>query len=321
MKKILVTGSIAYDFIMTFNDVFAHHILPQNLNILNVSFTANKMSKNLGGTAGNISYGLSLLKEHPYIFGTVGKDFDEYKKSMDAWEIHTEYVHIWESEWTASAHIITDKESNQITAFYGGAMLKNDVSIAPILEKEQFDLAIVAADGKDGMLLHAKELKDANIPFIYDPGQSLPSFQKDELRLIIQGAKIAVMNEYEKDLFLARTEWTEEDLLAQVESLIITKGSHGSVIYRKNAEPIIIPIAKTDTVADPTGAGDAFRGGLIKGLVLDLPIEEACYLGSLIGTYAVEHVGTQSYSFTPEEFIARFRTNFGERNYLSKLFV
>ncbi|HNZ66589.1 MAG: carbohydrate kinase family protein [Planctomycetes bacterium] len=321
MKKILVTGSIAYDYIMHFNDIFSQHILPENLKILNVSFTADKMSKNFGGTAGNICYSLSLLQEKPHIFSSVGQDFDEYRKRMEELNINTEYVHVYPDEWTASAHIITDQDDNQITAFHGGAMLKNNISIRPILEKECFDYAIIAADGRDGMLLHSKELKEANIPYIYDPGQSLPSFQKEELRTLIKGAKIAIMNEYEKNLLLTKAELSEQDLLQNLEFLLITKGGKGSVMYQRDKEPVVIPPAKAKKVVDPTGAGDAYRGGLLKGLLLDLPLQEAAYLGSVVGSYAVEHVGTQSYSYTPEQFIQRFIDSYGTREYLEKLFV
>ncbi len=319
MKKILVTGSLAYDFIMRFNDVFANHILPDNLHILNVSFTAHKMSKNLGGTAGNIAYSLALFQEHPVVFGTAGQDFEEYRQKMEKLGINTQYIHIYEDEWTASAHIITDQNDNQITAFYGGAMLKNDISILPILDKEPIAFAVIAANGRDGMIRYAKELKARGIPYIYDPGQSLPSFGKDELRELIHGAYIIVMNEYEKELILSKASLTLPQICNEAVYLIVTNGEVGSQIYHQGKRTAI-PAAKAKRVLDPTGAGDAFRGGLLKGLLYDLPLEVCVQLGSIAGCYAVEEIGTQTYQYTVEEFCKRFIESYGENPILQRIF-
>lgn len=319
MKKVLVTGSLAYDYIMHFSDVFSRHILPQNLNILSVSFTADKMSKNFGGTAGNICYSLALLKESPLVFSTVGKDFIEYQNKLEQDGIDTSHIHVHQDEWTASAHIITDKNDNQITAFYGGAMLKNDISIEAILQKHSIAFAIIAANGRVGMLRTAKELRAKGIPYIYDPGQSLPSFEKEDLLLLAKDAWVIVMNEYEKELFLSKTALKEEKFLEMMEYLIITRGEAGSFIYHKGKKKEI-PAAVAREVLDPTGAGDAYRGGLLKGLMYDLPIEECVYMASLAGCYAVECEGTQSYRYTVEEFQERFRENYGHRSYWQEIF-
>ncbi len=320
MKKILVTGSLAYDYIMRFGDVFEKHILPDKLHILNVSFTAQKMSKNLGGTGGNISYSLALLKESPILFGTVGRDFGEYEKNLKSLKIDTQYIHTYYDEWTASAHIITDQNDNQITAFYGGAMLKNDLSLKHILDKEEIAYTVIAANGRDGMLRYVRELKNAKIQYVYDPGQSLPCFGKEELCELVDGAYIIVMNEYEKQLLLNKSGLSMQELCEKVSYLIVTNGEKGSTIYNKNSSNII-PSARANQVLDPTGAGDAFRGGLLKGLLYQMPIECCVQLGSIAGCYAVEEVGTQTYSYTIEEFIRRFCENYGKNSCIEKIFA
>ena len=320
MGKILVTGSLAYDYIMHFTDIFANHILPDKLHLLNVSFTTHKMSKNFGGTAGNIAYSLRLLQEIPVIFSTVGRDFHEYADKLANDGIVTSTIHIHPDEWTASAHIITDREDNQITAFYGGAMLKNDISIAPVLNEHDISLAIIAANGRDGMMKYASELKQRQIPYIYDPGQSLPSFDGQQLNYLIDGAYIMVMNEYEIQLFLNKTGMPLEEMLSKVQYLIVTRGERGTIVYDR-ADKIEIPPAKARQIKDPTGAGDAFRGGLLKGLIHSLPIETSVQLASLAGCYAVEHEGTQSYSYSIDEYQQRFKENYGNHLDFPKLFT
>ena len=320
MGKILVTGSLAYDYIMHFADIFSNHLLPDKLHILNVSFTAHKMSKNFGGTAGNIAYSLRRLQEIPVIFSTVGRDFQEYAAKLANDGIATETIHVHPDEWTASAHIITDNEDNQITAFYGGAMLKNDISIAPILADHDISLAIIAANGRDGMLKYAAELKQRQIPYIYDPGQSLPSFDGKQLITLVDGAYIIVMNEYETQLFLTKTRMSQEELLGKVEYLIVTQGEKGTVIHSRAGKIEVVP-AKAKEVKDPTGAGDAFRGGLLKGIIHGLSIETSVQLASLAGCYAVEHEGTQSYRYRSDEYQRRFVEAYGDHLDFSKLFT
>lgn len=319
MKKILVTGSLAYDFIMRFGDIFANHILPDKLHILNVSFTAHKMSKNLGGTGGNIAYSLALLEESPILFGTAGRDFGEYQQKLASLKIDTSFIHIDEEEWTASAHIITDQNDNQITAFYGGAMLKNDISIAHILDTQPIAYAVIAANGRDGMLRYVRELKAHQIPYVYDPGQSLPCFGREELRELTIGAYMIVTNEYEKQLLLNKAGLTLPQLCDQVQYLIVTNGEKGSVICTQGKE-ITIPAAKANRVLDPTGAGDAYRGGLLKGMLYQLPIEISVQLASIAGCYAVEEVGTQTYSYSIAAFQQRFRENYGDHPCLEQIF-
>lgn len=319
MSQVLVMGSLAYDYIMRFPDIFANHILPERLQILNVCFTAHQLSKNFGGTAGNIGYSLRLLNEQPIIFATAGKDFADYQHWLEENHIITSEIYTYKDEWTASAHIITDKKENQITAFYGGAMFKNNISLLPLLPKYQMAFAIIAADGKDGMLSHAKELKEAKVPYIYDPGHSIPSFQKQELLDLTQGAFIIIMNEYEIHLFLEKTQMSQAELLRVVKYLIVTCGAKGSTIYAEG-EQLEIPSVPARKVVDPTGAGDAYRGGLLKGLLHKQPIDICAKLGSTVAAYVVEEFGTQSYTFTIEDFKRRYRDAYGDFSSLDQIF-
>ncbi len=319
MSNVLVTGSLAYDYIMHFGDVFAKHILPEQINILNVSFTANRMSKNFGGTAGNIAYGLKLQEENPIVFTTVGEDFHDYRQWLSSHGVSTEEIRELKEELTASAHIITDENNNQITAFHGGAMLKNKISILPLIEKYDISIAIIAADGKDGMLQHAKELKENNIRYIYDPGHSLPSFGKEEILELLDGSYMLIVNKYEEQLILNKTGLSKEELLSKAEYLIVTLGQDGSEIYHQGNKTFI-PIAKTHQASDPTGAGDAYRGGLLKGILNNLPMETCGKLASMSACYAVEQPGTQNYHYQVEEFIQRYVSNYGADSQVEAVF-
>lgn len=311
MKPILVIGSLAYDYIMNFNDQFKKHIMPDKIHILSVSFMADKLSREFGGTSGNIAYNLSLLGENPYIQAAVGKDFEDYKLWLLEHEINIDNVSILPNEYTASAHIITDKDDNQITAFHGGAMLCNNYTIRKILNELKPNIAIVAPDCKEGMILHAKELKEAGIPFIFDPGQAMPQFDKQELLEMITSSKAALFNDYEIRLFTEKTDLSVDKVRKLTEYLIVTKGRHGSDIFYKGKE-YKIPAAKPDNESDPTGAGDAYRAGIIYGLINDLPIDTMGKIASLCAIYTVEKYGTQTHKYTLEEFKNRYKENFKE---------
>ncbi|BBM81787.1 carbohydrate kinase family protein [Candidatus Uabimicrobium amorphum] len=319
MPTILVTGSLAYDYIMHFGDTFSKHILADKIDKLNVSFTASDLSKNRGGTAGNISYSLALLKETPVIATTVGKDFDEYRTFLEQRGIVTSEIVVLENEWTASAHIITDLNANQITAFHGGAMLANDFCIKPTLDKFDIKIAIIAADGKTGMLRHAETFRNTNTKYIYDPGHSLPAFNGEEIMSLLNGSHIVLVNSYEADLIVDKTGKSLEELRQLVDYFIVTLGGEGSVIYHKDEETKVA-VVKTDNFVDPTGAGDAYRAGLLKGLVNDLPMETCGQLASTAACYAVECTGTQNFAYDAESFIARFSENYGQNEDVVKLF-
>jgi len=309
-KNILVIGSLAYDYIMNFDDRFADHIMPDKIHVLNVAFTAEKLSKEFGGTAGNIGYNLSLLGEKPYIQATVGKDFSDYKTWLYENNIKLDFIKILKDEYTASAHIITDKDDNQITAFHGGAMFLNNFSIKDLIYKIKPEIAIVAPDSSEGMILHAKELKEARVPCIFDPGQALPQFKKKELIDLITDSKVALFNDYEIELFKKNSELSIDEIKKLTEYLIITKGCEGSSIFYKEKKYKILP-AKPLNNSDPTGAGDAYRAGIIYGLVNKLSIDIMGRIASLCAVYTVEKYGTQTHRFTIEEFKKRYKDNFG----------
>lgn len=311
MKNILVIGSLAYDFIMNFDDCFADHILPDKIHILNVSFTAKKLSREFGGTAGNIAYNLSLLKEQPIIVACAGKDFDDYRKWLISHKIDVSYIKILKDQYTASAHIITDKDDNQITAFYGGAMLCNTASIKDVLTEKKIDIAILAPDCKEGMIRHARELKELKIPYIFDPGQQLPALSPRELKFLAQGSKASIFNDYELQLFQDKTKLSLDKVKKMTEYLIITLAKHGSKIFYQGKE-YKIPPAKPKNEQDPTGAGDAYRAGILKGFVSNTPIETMGRIASLVAVYTVEQYGTQTHKFTFDEFKKRYKENFKE---------
>lgn len=319
MSKVLVTGSIAYDYVMRFHDTFAKHILPDQLEILNISFTAWEMFKNFGGTAGNIAYNMNLLQERSIVFATVGKDFGEYRDWFSGNGIDTSEIYVHEGEWTASAHVITDAKDNQITAFYGGAMLKNDISILPLLQKYDISHAIVSANGKQGMLRYARELKEKGVPYIYDPGHSIPSCTGEELCSLVDGAMILIVNEYEEHLFCEKARRTRAQLLGEVKYLIVTLKERGSIVYTPDRE-IRIAAAKASRVVDPTGAGDAYRGGLLKGLAHGLSIETCARIASVAACYKVEHAGTQGYRYAASDFKRRFAETYGDTGEIDGIF-
>jgi len=310
-KNILVIGSLAYDYIMNFNDRFANHIMPDKIHVLNISFTAKKLSKEFGGTSGNIAYNLSLLDEKPYIQATAGKDFDDYKIWLEKNSVKLDYVKILKDEYTASAHIITDKDDNQITSFHGGAMFLNNFSIKNCVSKIKPEIAIVAPDCKEGMLLHTKELKEAGVPYIFDPGQALPQFKKQELIDLITGSKVTLFNDYEIELFKKNSGLSIDKVKKLTEYLIVTRGRKGSSIFYKNKE-YKIPTAKPLNDSDPTGAGDAYRAGIIYGLVNNLSVDIMGRIASLCAVYTVEKYGTQTHGYTMNEFKRRYRNNFNE---------
>jgi adenosine kinase len=306
----LICGSFAYDTIMVFHDKFKHHILPDQVHILNVSFLVPDLRREFGGCAGNIAYNLKLLGGDALPMGTVGSDFAPYAAWMDSYQISRAYIKIIENSYTAQAFITTDMDDNQITAFHPGAMNfshQNQVSAA-----QDIELGIVSPDGRDGMLQHAQQFADAGIPFIFDPGQGMPMFNGDDLKQLVAKATWATFNDYEWQLMHERTGLSTEQLANQLKGLIITKGAEGAVIYSGD-KVYQIPAAKPHAVKDPTGCGDAFRGGLLYGLMHNFDWETTGRIASLMGAMKIEHYGTQNHCFNLDEFKQRFSENFGYR--------
>jgi len=304
----LICGSLAYDTIMVFHDKFKHHILPDQVHILNVSFLVPDLRREFGGGAGNIAYNLKLLGGTALPMATVGTDFAPYAAWMDSYQISRDYIKIIENSYTAQAFITTDMDDNQITAFHPGAMNfshENNISQA-----QGVQLGIVSPDGRDGMLQHAQQFAEAGIPFIFDPGQGMPMFNGDDLKQFVEKATWATFNDYEWQLMHERTGMTVEQVANQLKGLIITKGAEGAMIYSGD-KTYQIPAAKPHAVKDPTGCGDAFRGGLLYGLMNGIDWETTGRIASLMGAMKIEQNGTQNHFFSLDEFKQRFDENFG----------
>jgi adenosine kinase len=303
----LICGSFAFDNIMVFQDQFKNHILPDKIHILNVSFLVPRLRREFGGCAGNIAYNLKLLGGQPLPMGTVGVDFTPYAEWMDQHQISRTHVKVAENTLTAQAFITTDLDDNQITAFHPGAMEQSHTN--KVSDAEGVTIGIIAPDGRDGMIEHARQLRAANIPFIFDPGQGMPMFNGDELKHFIMDATWVTVNDYESQLMQERTGWTPAEISQHVEALIVTRGGEGSTIYRKHAT-IEIPAAKPKQILDPTGCGDAYRAGLLYGLMHRLEWPVIGRMASLMGAIKIEHAGTQNHRFTRTEFEMRYENEF-----------
>ncbi len=308
-KNILVSGTLAYDRIMDFPGRFRDHILPDKIHILNVSFQIKGLKESFGGTAGNIAYNLALLGERPTILGLGGSDFSAYADWLKKQKIDITKIKIIKKEKTASAYIITDRDDNQITGFYNGPL---DYKYCQVVNKiKGIKLAIIAPEVKKRMLCYVRLYKRLNIPYIFDPGQQLTDLTVLELKTAVVGAKVLIGNDYEIQLILNKLHLSRRELENQVKILIITKGKKGSEIFTEGRR-IKIPPAQPKNTSDPTGAGDAYRAGLIKGLAAGWPLEKTGRLAGLIAVYTVEKYGTQTHRFSLKELGRRYKSNFGE---------
>ena len=306
--SVLICGSMAYDTIMVFHDRFKHHILPEQVHILNVSFLVPELRREYGGCAGNIAYNLKLLGgAEPLIMATVGKDFQNYSQWLAYSGLAQEYIRVLDDSFTAQAYITTDMDDNQITAFHPGAMSFSHLNQVPA--DRGIKVGIVSPDGKDGMVEHARQFHAAGIPFIFDPGQGMPMFNGEELLEFVELADWVTVNDYEAKLMEERTGLNPEQLAAKVKALIVTKGGDGSLIHTAGGI-LEIPSAKPKAVVDPTGCGDAYRAGLLYGLTEELDWETTGRIASLLGAIKIETAGTQNHGFTLTAFKERFRENF-----------
>ncbi len=305
----LICGSIAYDNIMVFEDSFKNHILPDKIHILNISFLVPQMRREFGGCAGNIAYNLKLLGGEPLPMATVGMDFAPYAERFDELGIRRDHIRVIEDAFTAQAFITTDLDDNQITAFHPGAMsysAQNDVADA-----DGISIGIVSADSRNGMLSHAAQFAAAGIPFVFDPGQGMPLFNGDEFRRFVEQASWVAVNDYEWQLRKDRTGWDESHVCERVEALIVTRGAKGSLIYTGDGELEIPPACPRD-INDPTGCGDAYRAGLLFGIMQRYDWRTTGRIASLMGAIKIECHGTQNHSFSRDELIDRYRESFGE---------
>ena len=304
----LICGSMAYDTIMVFHDKFKNHILPEKVHILNVSFLVPVMRREYGGCAGNIAFNLNLLGEEALTMAVVGHDFEPYSQWMSQNGLSGEFIHVMDNHYTGQAYITTDEEGNQITAFHPGAMSFSHLNAVPV--DRDISIGIVSPDGKEGMQLHADQFVELDIPFIFDPGQGMPMFNGAELLKFVDQATWVTLNDYESELMQERTGLSLEQLAERVEALIITLGGKGSKIYT-HGQCITIPAAKPKALLDPTGCGDAYRAGLLYGLMNELDWETTGRIASLMGAIKIEHHGTQNHTLDMAEFKQRYHENFG----------
>ncbi|MFC2041626.1 carbohydrate kinase family protein [Chloroflexota bacterium] len=301
--NIITSGSLAYDRIMDFPGYFSDHILPEKIHILNVSFTVNSLIEKFGGTAGNIAYALSLLGEKPIILATIGRDYHRYFEWLMKNNVAYDNITIIEEELTASAYITTDQADNQITGFNPGAMKHpSSFNFDKINPKES--IAIIAPGNLEDMMNYSVTYKAKGIDYIFDPGQSLPMWDSQDLIQCIEGSKIMVSNDYELELIISKTGLDKNKLLQRTNSIVTTLGELGSRVRTPDYE-INIPAIKPKEVVDPTGAGDAYRAGLIKGLIQGRNIEQSAKMGSVCASFAIECYGTQEYYFSLTEFEER----------------
>ena len=304
----LICGSFAFDTIMVFQDKFKNHILPDKVHILNVAFHVPEMRREFGGCAANIAFNLKLLGGDPLPMGTVGKDFAPYASWMDQYDIPRTHIKEISEAYTAQAFITTDQDDNQITAFHPGAMdYAHEVKVG---DANGAKLGIVSPDGRQGMIDHASQFVEAGIPFVFDPGQAMPLFDGDDFRRFIEQATWVCVNDYESQLLQDRTGWSLQEIASHVDALVVTRGGEGSQIFT-DGSCIEIPTAKVSAVTDPTGCGDAYRGGLLYGLMNGLDWNVTGRIAALMGAIKIEQHGTQNHAFTLDDFRVRYRDSFG----------
>ena len=306
----LICGSMAYDNIMVFPGRFQEQILPDQIHILNVAFLVPELRKEFGGCAGNIAYNLGLLGGKGYAMATVGEDFAAYQTWLEQQVIDSRYLRAVPGTLTAQAYITTDLDDNQITAFHPGAMDHAHTQTVPT--NAGITLGMVSPDGRQGMIDHATQFAEADIPFIFDPGQGLPMFDGDDLRQFIDQATWVAVNDYEGQMLQERTGWSEQEIASRVEALIVTRGAKGSTIFSGD-EQYAIPAVQAEDIKDPTGCGDAYRAGILYGLLNELSWEDTGRLAAIVGAIKIASLGTQNHSFTPAGIDDAFEQNFGYR--------
>lgn len=316
--KIAITGSIAYDYIMHYPGQFKEMLIAESLDHISVSFLVDDMTRHHGGVAPNIAYTLALLGERPVLVGTAGADFAEYRARLEEVGVDTSGTRVYPDCFTASFFVATDKAYNQIAMFYGGAMARaRDLSLAEAVPGTP-DLVVISPNDPQAMHNLIAECKARGIPYLYDPSQQVARVDGAALAEGVEGAYILVVNEYEYEALRRKTGFTHEDLLRKANVVIVTRGAKGSVIHTQDAV-YHIPIVPTEEIKDPTGVGDGFRGGLLKGLAAGWPWEICGRVGALAATYVLEQVGTQNHRYTRAEFVARFRQHFDDGGLLDAM--
>ncbi len=306
--NLIVTGSIAFDYLMSFPGKFTEHLLPEHFSRVSLSFLVDSMDKRRGGCAPNIAYTLALLGERPRLMGTAGKDFGDYRRWLEAAGVDTALVREIDDKFTASFFCNTDEANNQIASFYTGAMAHaSELSFRTV---ERPDLVIISPNDPDAMVQYAEECRALEIRYMFDPGQQCARMSGDQLRDGIIGAAFVICNDYELELIRQKTGMSEADVLEKSEVLIVTRGENGSSICERGQQTDV-PAVEPTRIADPTGVGDAYRGGFMKGLAVGAPYDVCAQLGSVAATYTLEHLGGSSHAYGKREFMDRYETHFG----------
>lgn len=317
--NIVVTGSIAYDYLMRFPGRFVEHFLPDRLDRVSLSFLVDEMRRQWGGCAANIAYNLALLGERPRLMGTVGQDFGEYRSWLEAHGVDTSLTREEPDLFTASFFVNTDHDGNQIASFYAGAMSRaRELSLRDV-QPTGVDLVVISPNDPEAMVKYVAECRELGIPYLYDPSQQIVRLSGEDLRAGVEGCDLLVVNEYEFELLRRRTGMDAEELrTAPARACVVTRGADGSVIWADDTayEIPAVPPLRAD---DPTGVGDAFRAGLIKGLAMGLPWELVGRVGALAATYALEAPGPQGHRYSRAEFVARFRSHFDDQGALDPM--
>ncbi len=306
MQKILLSGSLTYDYIMSIPESFSDHILPDHLDKLNLSLVANTLRKSRGGTAGNIAYTMRLLQTPPLIVSAVGSDASEYLQYLEKGKVPTKYIGTDSTSLSPSVYIVSDTKGNQITTYYGGIGPRLTPHIGEVKEKVAY--AIMSPSGN--MLRHMRECAATNIKAIFDPGQISNMFSRAEFREMLTSAEIFIGNEYEAHMMIEKTGWTIDQIRKKVPLVIITKGEKGSELLLHDGTSISLPACKAKKVVDPTGAGDSYRAGFLAGLARGFDLQTCAEMGSVAGTYCVEQYGGQAHTFTLAEFCARYKKTY-----------
>jgi adenosine kinase len=316
--NIVVTGSIAHDYLMTFPGRFRESILPEQLANLSVSFLVDTMVRQRGGVAANIAYSLALLGERPCIMATAGEDFEEYRAWLENQGVDTSAVKVVEGDFTASFFVSTDQENNQIAMFYTGAMARARTLTFHDLDPRAIDLAVISPNDPVAMVEYVEECEELGIAYLYDPSQQIVRLSGAELCAGIKGARLLIVNEYEFEMIREKTGLSETQINEQVGVLIVTRGELGSLIHT-SGNLIRVPSVPPDYIVDPTGVGDAYRAGVIKGMALSAPWEIAAQMGAVAAAYVLEVKGTQNHHYSGEEFVRRFRQHFDDGGLLEEL--
>ncbi len=313
--KIVVSGSVAYDYLMSFPGYFREHILPEKLESISLSFLVDSMVRQRGGNAPNIAYTLALLGQKPQIFATVGEDFEEYRQWLERNGVDTTWAKVIPGVYTASFFCNTDRSNAQIASFYTGAMAYATELSVYDLKGDPPDLVVISPNDPDAMRKYVKECQELGYPYLYDPSQQIVRLTSDDLRVGIEGALALFVNDYEFALIQKMTGMTQEEIIGKVDFLVITRGKDGAVVYSGEVGEYNIPVIPPEKIGDPTGVGDAFRGGFLTAYANGMDLETCGRFGALAATYCLEQDGPQGHVYTVDEFLARYKDQFPETAY------